>query len=123
MSARAILNRVEPEINAIRNTVQDVQLYLNNTDERVRDITITEERLEDRVDLIEEKVKLLHEHLNTAIKRINDLHKQIDTFTDKDLHCYEDFDFSEISDEDEIELPKHEEDWNENDSVTQNGTA
>ena len=107
MGARAILNRVEPWINVISDTVQDVQMSLIESDVGAKEAAEAQERLEDRVNLIEDEVKLLQEHLNTAIKRINDLHKWIDTLTDKDLRCHEEFDFSDLSDDDE--LPKHEE--------------
>ena len=100
MAARATLNRIEPRINVISHTLQDVKLSLRSTDARVRDVTAIEEHLEDRIDLIEDEVELLKEYLNTAIKRINDLHKWVDTFTDKDLRCHEEFDFSELSDDD-----------------------
>ena len=48
---------------------------------------------------IRNKVELLKEHLNTVIKRMNDLHKWMDTFIDKDLRCHDEFDFSELSDD------------------------
>ena len=100
MAARATLNRIEPRINVISHTLQNVKLSLRSTDARVRDVTAIEERLEDRIDVIEDEVELLKEYLNTAIKRINDLHNWVDTFTDKDLRCHEEFDFSELSDDD-----------------------
>ena len=100
MAARATLNRIEARINVISHTLQNVKLSLRSTDARVRDVTAIEERLEDRIDVIEDEVELLKEYLNTAIKRINDLHNWVDTFTDKDLRCHEEFDFSELSDDD-----------------------
>ena len=100
MAARATLNRIEPRINVISHTLQNVKLSLRSTDARVRDVTAIEERLEDRIDVIEDEVELLKEYLNTAIKRINDLHNWVDTFTDKDLRCHEEFDLSELSDDD-----------------------
>ena len=110
MSARATLNRLEPQINVISHTIQDVQSSLIESDVWAKEAAEAEERLEYRVNLIEDKVELLHEHLNTAIERINDLHKWIDTLTDKDLRCHEEFDFSDLSDD---ELHKHEENWDQ----------
>ena len=104
MSARATLNRLEPQINVISHTIQHVQSSLIESDVRAKEAAEAEERLEYRVNLIEDKVELIYEHLNTAIKRINDLHKWIDTLTDKDLRCHEEFDFSDLSDDDAAEL-------------------
>ena len=102
MAARATLNTLEPRINVISNTLQDVKLSLHGTNARVRDVTAAEERLEDRVDFIEEQVELIKEHLNKTIKRINDIHKWVDTLIDKDLYCHEEFDFSDLSDDEQI---------------------
>ena len=101
MAARATLNTLEPQINVISNTLEDVKLFLRGTDGRVRDVTAAEERLEDRVDLIEEHVELIKEHLNKAIQRINDIHKYVDTYIDKDLYCHEQPDFSDLSDDEQ----------------------
>ena len=102
MAERATMNRLEPRINVISNTLQDVKSFLRGTDVRIRDVTAAEERLEDRVDFIEEQVELIKEHLNKAIKRINDIHKWVGTFIDKDLYCHEEFDFLELSDDEQI---------------------
>ena len=102
MTARAALNTLEPRINVISNTLQDVKLFLRGTDACIRDVTAAEERLENRVDVIEEQVELIKEHLNKAIKRINDIHKWVDTFIDKDLYCHKEFDFSDLSDDEQI---------------------
>ena len=102
MAARATLNKLKPQIDVISNTLQDVKLSLRGTDARVRDVTAAEERLEDRVDFIEEQVELIKEHLNKAIKRINDIHKYVDTYIDKDLYCHEEVDFSDLSDDEQI---------------------
>ena len=101
MSARAILNKVEPQIKALSDTLQDVKLSLRGTDACVQDVVDAEERLQDRMDFIEEQMRLLKEHLNTAIKRINDIHRWVDNLVDKDnldLRCHEEFDFAELSD-------------------------
>ena len=101
MAARATLNKLEPRINVISNTLQNVKSFLRGTDGRVRDVTAAEERLKDRVDLIEEQVELIKEHLNKAIQRINAIHKYVDTYIDRDLYCDEEFDFSDLSDDEQ----------------------
>ena len=101
MAARATLNKLEPRINVISNTLQDVKIDLRGTDARLQDAVAAEERLEDRVDLVEEQVELIKEHLNKAIQRINAIHKYVDTYIGRDLYCDEEFDFSDLSDDEQ----------------------
>ena len=144
MSARATLNRLEPEIIVLGRAIQDVQSGLIDSDARAKEADETqeqleyrvtlledlmksdarakegvegEERLEYRVTLIEDKVELLHKHLNAAFDRINDIHKWVDTLTDKDLRCHEEmvlsdeeFDFSDYSDKIDEEIVRVEHD-------------
>ena len=98
MAARATLNRLEPRINVISHTLQDIKLSLIESDVRGEENADAAERLENRVNLIEDEVELIKENLNTAIERINALNKRVNTFTDKDLRCYEEIDYSELSD-------------------------
>ena len=107
------MNRLEPEIIALRYSIQEIQSALIDSNERGKEAEKNQEQLEHRVTLledlsvqteervkdIEDKVELLHKHLNAAITRINDLHKWLDSFTDKDLHCDEKLDVSDDSDE------------------------
>ena len=107
------MNRLEPEIIALRYSIQEIQSVLIDSNERGKEAEKNQEQLEHRVTLledlsvqteervkdIEDKVELLHKHLNAAITRINDLHKWLDSFTDKDLRCDEKLDVSDDSDE------------------------
>ena len=109
MSARATLNKLEPQINVLSDTLQDVKISLRGTDACVQDVVDAQERLQDRLDFVEEEMMSLKvqradliEHLNTAIKRINDIHQwlkdNLQDVTVDDLRCHEEFDFAELSD-------------------------
>ena len=102
MSARATLNKLEPQINVLSDTLQDVKMSLRETDACVQDVVDAQERLQDRLDFVEEEMMSLKVHINTAIKRINDIHQWIkDNLKDVavvDLSCHEEFDFAELSD-------------------------
>ena len=112
MSARATLNKLEPQINVLSDTLQDVKMSLRGTDACVQDVVDAQERLQDRLDFVEEEMMSLKvqrvdliEHLNTAIKRINDIHQwlkdnlpSLQDVTVDDLRCHEEFDFAELSD-------------------------
>ena len=107
------MNRLEPEIIALRDSIQEIQSCLIVSIERGKEGEKNQEQLQDRVALLEDSsvlqneglehrvkmiehdVKLLHEHLNGAITRINDLHKWLDRLTDKDLRCDEKLDVSD----------------------------
>ena len=62
---------------------------------------LSDEGLEHRVKMIEYDVKVLHEYLDAAITRINELHKCLNSLTDKDLWCDE---LPYISDDDDEEF-------------------
>ena len=103
------MNRVEPEIIALRYSIEEIRSALIDSDERGKKAEKYQEQLEDRVTLLEDlsvqteervkaieyNVELVHEHLNKAITRINALHKWLDSLTDKDLRCYEKLDVSD----------------------------
>ena len=124
------MNRLEPEIIALRYSIQEIQSALMESNERGKEAEKNQEQLEHRVSVledfsvqteervkaVEDNVELLHKHLNGAITRINELHKWLNCFMDKDLHCYEEmpvsdeeFDFSDFSDkvDEEIERVKN----------------
>ena len=110
------MNRLEPEILALRDSIQEIQACLIVSDEREKEVeknqeqlehrmtvledssALSDEGLEHRVKMIEYDVKVLHEHLNAAITRINELHKCLNSLADKDLWCDEQLD---VSDDDE----------------------
>ena len=112
MSARATLNKLEPQINALSDTLQDVKMSLGDTDECVHDVVNAQEHLQDRLDVVEEEMLSLKvqrvdliKHLNTAIKRINDIHQwlndnlsSLQVVTVDNLRCDEEFDFANLSD-------------------------
>ena len=77
MSARATLNKLEPQINVLSDTLQDVKMSLRGTDACVQDVVDAQEHLQDRLDFVEEETMSLKVHINTAIKRINDIHQWI----------------------------------------------
>ena len=103
------MNRVEPEIIALRYSIEEIRSALINMNERGKTAEKYQEQLEDRVTLLEDlsvqteervkaieyNVELVQEHLNKAITRINDLQKWLDRWTDKDLRCYEKLDVSD----------------------------
>ena len=91
MAARATLNKLEPQIKSLSDTLQDVKWC-------VQEVVDDEGRLQDRVDFIEEEMKLLKEHLNTVIKEMNDIHRWVDNLVDKDnrdWRCYGEFGFAD----------------------------
>ena len=112
MSARATLNKLEPQINVLSDTLQDVKMSLGEMSLDVQDGVDAQERLQNRLDVVEEEMLSLKvqrvdliKHLNTAIKRINDIHQWLkdnlpclQDVTVDDLHCHEEFDFGELSD-------------------------
>ena len=53
MSARLILNKVEPQIKQLSDTLQDVKASLLCTDACVQEVADGEERLQDRMGFIE----------------------------------------------------------------------
>ena len=97
MAARATLNKLEPQIKSLSDTLQDVKLSLHGTDACVQEVVDAKGRLQDRMDFIEEEMKLLKEHLNTVIKKMKDIHRWVDNLVDKDnrdWRCYEEFGFA-----------------------------
>ena len=84
MAAKAILNRLEPQLEVISHTVHDIKIDLRGTDARLQDAVAVEEHLEDRVELLEEKVELIKENLNTVIDRINVLQERLKQLDDDD---------------------------------------
>ena len=106
------MNRLEPEILTLRDSVRAIEACLIINDERGKDVEKTQEQLEhrvsvledlcaltvegleQRVQLAEQNVEILNKNLNDAITRINELHKWLNSFTDKDLRCYEKLDDS-----------------------------
>ena len=103
------MNRVEPEIIALRYSIEEIRSALIDSDERGKKAEKYQEQLEDRVTQLEDlsvqteervkaieyNVELIHKHLNAAITRINDLHKWLDSFTAIDLRCDEKLDVSD----------------------------
>ena len=61
------------------------------------------DKAEDRLIVLEDKVERIHDYLNAVVDRINDLHKWVDTFTDKDLRCRERIDTSDEEEEFEFD--------------------
>ena len=115
MSIRANLNRLEPEIEELKNKVNDLESCLIMSNVRVNEEEKNEEQLEHRVNNIEDSnddlnkkvimlqhdITLLGEYLNTAITRINLLHECLNKAMDKDLRCYEYMVSSDDDDNDE----------------------
>ena len=107
------MNRLELEILALGNRVQEIQACLIVSDERGKEAennqeqlehrvavledssALKQEDLEHRVTMIEHDLRVLHDHLNVAITRINELHKCLDCLIDKDLWCDEKLDVSD----------------------------
>ena len=107
------MNRLEPEIIALKDSIEEIQACLIVCDERGKEGEKHQEQLEDRVSVLEDssvlqneglehRIKLiehdvgaLHKALNTVITRINDLHQWLNRFTDNDLRCDEKLDVSD----------------------------
>ena len=79
MSGNATLNRLEPKIVVLGHAGEEIQ---DKVEER---LTVLEDKVEDRLTVLEDKVEWIHKHLIAGIKRINDLHKRVDSFMYKDL--------------------------------------
>ena len=121
MAARAILNKIEPKIEVLSDTVVGLKESLEGTDACVQDVYDVQETIQDRVDVLEEEVTSLKvqkagliNHLNMVIKEVNNMkawlkkhyNEHIDNVVDDDdvvsvddLYCHEKFDFTNISDE------------------------
>ena len=113
MSARATLNNLEPKINVLGDAVEEIRSCLiafnaraTETDaiqDKVEDRLIALEDKVDRLIALEDKVERIHDYLNTAIKRINAIHKYIDTVTD--IRCHEEM---PTSDEEEFDFDDYD---------------
>ena len=118
------MNRLEPEITTIKNRLQEIEwcLILSNerNDEVVRNQEQVEHRLnnledlyeelEKKVTMLQEDVGLIHEYLNGTITRVNDLHRCLDEWTDKDLRCDEKLTVNDDDDnDDEFDLSDYDE--------------
>ena len=107
------MNRLEPEIIALKDSIKEIQACLIVSDERgneaeknqeqlehrvsvLEDLCVlTVEGIEQRVKFIEQNVEILDKNLTAAITRINDLHKCLKSFANKDLRCEEELDDSD----------------------------
>ena len=118
MSIRANLNRLEPEIETLKNRVQEIESCLIVSNVRENEAEKNEEQLEHRVNnvedlhndlekrviMLQQDVRLLQEYLNAAITRINVLHGCLNEYIDKDLRCDEKLVVSDDDDDGELEF-------------------
>ena len=127
------MNRLEPEIIALKDSIKEIQAYLIVSDERGKEAeknqeqlehrvsvledlcVLTVEGIEQRVKFIEQNVEILDKNLTAAITRINDLHKCLKSLANKDLRCEEElddsdeeFDLSDYSDKVDQEIARME---------------
>ena len=127
------MNRLEPEIIALKDSIKEIQACLIVSDERGKEAeknqeqlehrvsvledlcVLTVEGIEQRVKFIEQNVEILDKNLTAAITRINDLHKCLKSFANKDLRCEEElddsdeeFDLSDYSDKVDQEIARME---------------
>ena len=112
------MNRMEREITTLKNRLQEIELCLILSNERNNEVVRNQEQvehrlnnledlhedLEKRVTMLQEDVGLIREYLNGAITRINDLHRCLDEWTDKDLRCDEKMGVSDDDDDDDDEF-------------------
>ena len=104
MAGLAIRNQLEPRIEKIERTIEELAENVQTTDECVVEMFCTEEKLGDRVEYLEEEVPLLKvqnveltKHLNIVIKKVNDLQTWIkEHWQSCKLACDEEFDINEI---------------------------
>ena len=90
MSAKATLNRLEPKIVVLGHADEEIQDKVEDMLTVLEDkvegrLIVLEDKVEDRLTVLEDKVEWIHKHLIDGIKRINDLHKRVDSFMGKDL--------------------------------------
>ena len=109
------MNRMEREITTLKNRLEEIEcsLILSNAinnevvrneeqvEHRLNNLEELHEGLEKRVTMLQEDVGMIREYLNNAITRINDLHRCLDEWTDKDLWCSEKMDSSDEFDLDD----------------------
>ena len=90
MAARAILNKIEPKMEVLTDSVHCVDEPLRDTNNRVDAISEVQETLQDRMDVTEEEISGLKgqyvevvNHLNAVIKELNNLKRYLKTTVDK----------------------------------------
>ena len=103
MSARATLNNLEPKINVLGDAVEEIRSCLIAFDARATETGVIQDKVEDRLIVLEDKVERIHDYLNAVVDRINDLHKWVDTFRDKDLCSHEEMGTSDEEEEFEFD--------------------
>ena len=74
MAARSILNKLEPKMEALRDTVTTLEETLKSTYVNIQDVNEVQDKIQDRVDVLEEEVTALKaqnsglkDHLNMVI--------------------------------------------------------
>ena len=92
MATRAILNKIEPKMEVLADSVLAVEESLRDTDKCVDVISEVQETLEDRMDVTEEEISALKgqyvevvNHLNTVIKELNNLKCYLKTTVNKNI--------------------------------------
>ena len=109
------MDRLEREITTLKNRFEEIEwnLLLSNEsnnevvrnqeqmEHRLNNLEESHEDLEKKVTMVQEDVGLIREYLNNAITRINDLHRCLDEWADKDLRCNEKMFVSDDDDDDD----------------------
>ena len=112
------MNRLEREIITLKDRLSQIEWNLlscnTSNDEVVRNQEQMEHRLNNleesteglgkKVAMLQEDVGLISEYLNNAITRINDLHRWLDEWVDKDLRCNEKMCASDDDNDDDEEF-------------------
>ena len=119
MATRAILNKIEPKMEVLADSVHCVDESLRGTNNRVDAISEVQETLQDRMDVTEEEVSDLKgqyvevvNRLNAVIKELNNLKCYLKTMVNKniddamgdlrsadDFYCHEEI--ADISDDEQ----------------------
>ena len=58
MAARSILNKLEPKMEALRDTVTTLEETLKSTYVNIQDVNEVQDKIQDRVDVLEEVTAL-----------------------------------------------------------------
>ena len=108
-----MMNRLEPEIIALKDSIKEIQACLIVSHERGKEAEKNQEALEHRVSVledicvlavegieqrvkfVEQNVEILDKNMTAAITRINDLHKCLKSLANNDLRCKEELDNSD----------------------------
>ena len=112
------MDRLEREITTLKNRFEEIEwnLLLSNEsnnevvrnqeqmEHRLNNLEESHEDLEKKVTMVQEDIGLIREYLNNAITRINDLHRCLDEWVDKDLRCNEKMFVSDDDDDDDDEF-------------------